>query len=103
MNWDQLEGKWKQATGKVKEKCGKLTDSDLEVIRGRRDQFVGKIQERYGIAQEVAQKQAEEFVKALDLGDTDELLITDVTREDDSLEADTASRRLEKGQRAGHS
>jgi uncharacterized protein YjbJ (UPF0337 family) len=44
MNWDQLEGKWKQATGKVKEKWGKLTDSDLEVIRGRRDQFVGKIQ-----------------------------------------------------------
>ena len=102
MNWDQLEGKWKQATGKVKEKWGKLTDSDLDVIRGRRDQLVGKIQERYGTAKEVAQKQVEEFVKALNLGDSDEP-ITDVTREDDSLEADTASGRLEKSQRAGRS
>ena len=101
MNWDQLEGKWKQATGKVKEKWGKLTDSDLEVIRGRRDQLVGKIQERYGIAKEVAQKQAEEFVKALSLGDTAES--TSGTHEDDLLEADTDSGRLEKSHRAGHS
>src|SRR6202021_2095653 len=49
MNWDQVEGKWKQYSGKAKEKWGKLTDDDLEVIRGRRDQLIGKIQERYGI------------------------------------------------------
>jgi uncharacterized protein YjbJ (UPF0337 family) len=69
MNWDQVEGKWKQAAGKVKEKWGKLTDSDLEVIRGRRDQLIGKIQERYGIAKEEAQKQADEFTKTLYLAD----------------------------------
>jgi uncharacterized protein YjbJ (UPF0337 family) len=43
MNWDQLEGKWKQYSGKAKEKWGKLTDDDLTVIRGRRDQLIGKI------------------------------------------------------------
>jgi len=69
MNWDQLEGKWKQATGKVKEKWGKLTESDIDVIRGRRDQLVGKIQERYGIVKEEAQKQANEFTKTLHLAD----------------------------------
>ena len=72
MNWDQLEGKWKQATGKVKEKWGKLTDSDIEVIRGRRDQLIGKIQERYGIVKEEAQKQADEFTKSLYLADETE-------------------------------
>jgi uncharacterized protein YjbJ (UPF0337 family) len=61
MNWDQLEGKWKQYSGKAKEKWGKLTDDDLEVIRGRRDQLIGKIQERYGIAKQEAEKQVAEF------------------------------------------
>jgi uncharacterized protein YjbJ (UPF0337 family) len=65
MNWDQVEGKWKQYQGQVKEKWGKLTDDDLDVINGRRQQLVGKIQERYGIAKEVAEEQAEQFVKAL--------------------------------------
>jgi uncharacterized protein YjbJ (UPF0337 family) len=65
MNWDQVEGKWKQASGKVKEKWGKLTDSDLTVIGGKRDQLIGRIQERYGIAKEEAQKQVDEFTKAL--------------------------------------
>ena len=61
MNWDQIEGKWKQSAGAVKEKWGKLTDDDLTVIAGKKDQLVGKIQERYGIAKEAAQKQVDEF------------------------------------------
>lgn len=62
MNWDQIEGKWKQASGKVREKWGKLTDDDLTVINGRREQLVGKIQERYGLAKETAEKQVDEFI-----------------------------------------
>jgi uncharacterized protein YjbJ (UPF0337 family) len=61
MNWDQVEGKWKQASGKAKEKWGKLTDDDLQRISGKRDQLVGRIQERYGIAQEDAERQVDEF------------------------------------------
>jgi uncharacterized protein YjbJ (UPF0337 family) len=38
MNWDRIEGNWKQFSGKVKEKWGKLTEDDLQVINGRRDQ-----------------------------------------------------------------
>ena len=64
MNWDQLEGKWKQYSGKVKEKWGKLTDDDLDVVRGRRDQLIGKIQERYGIVKQEAEKQVDEFARA---------------------------------------
>ena len=47
MDWNRVEGNWKQVKGKVKEKWGKLTDDDLDVINGRRDQLEGKIQERY--------------------------------------------------------
>jgi len=70
MNSDQMEGKWKQYSGKLKEKWGKLTDDDLTVIHGKRDQLAGKIEERYGIAKEEAQKQVEEFNRFLDTQDT---------------------------------
>lgn len=61
MNSDQVEGKWKQLKGTVKEKWGDLTDDDLKIIGGKKDVLVGKIQERYGITKEEAQKQADEF------------------------------------------
>jgi uncharacterized protein YjbJ (UPF0337 family) len=64
MNWDQVEGKWKQYSGKVKEKWGKLTDDDLDVIRGRRDQLIGRIQERYGIVKQEAEKQVDDFSRS---------------------------------------
>ncbi len=65
MNWDQGEGKWKQVKGSIKEHWGKLTDDDLDVIAGRRDNLVGKLQERYGIAREEAQKQSEAWIKTM--------------------------------------
>ena len=57
MNWDRIEGNWKQVTGKAREEWGKLTDSDLDVVAGRREQLAGKIVERYGIAKDEAEKQ----------------------------------------------
>jgi uncharacterized protein YjbJ (UPF0337 family) len=66
MNWDQVQGTWKQMSGKVKEKWGDLTDDDLVQIAGKRDQLIGKIQERYGIAKEAAERQVDEFSRTLD-------------------------------------
>ena len=65
MNWDQVEGKWKQHKGQVKERWARLTDDDLGVINGKREQLVGRIQERYGMARQVVEKQVDEFLKAL--------------------------------------
>ncbi|MGC1906807.1 MAG: CsbD family protein [Candidatus Acidiferrum sp.] len=70
MNWDQVEGKWKQASGKVKEKWGKLTDDDLQRASGKRDQLVGRIQERYGVAKEEAERQVDEFSRTYGTDDT---------------------------------
>ncbi len=67
MNWEQVEGKWKQYSGAVKEKWGRLTDDDLATIHGKREQLVGKIQERYGIAKEQAEEQLNEFTKNLNI------------------------------------
>ncbi|TCL05711.1 MULTISPECIES: CsbD family protein [Sodalis] len=57
MNTDQASGNWKQFKGKMKEQWGKLTDDDLTVVEGKRDQLIGKIQERYGYGKEAAEKE----------------------------------------------
>jgi uncharacterized protein YjbJ (UPF0337 family) len=61
MNQDRIEGNWKQVKGKVKEQWGKLTDDDLDVIAGKRDQLLGRIQERHGLAKDEAHRQVESF------------------------------------------
>jgi uncharacterized protein YjbJ (UPF0337 family) len=62
MNWDQVEGNWKSFKGRVREQWGKLTDDDLDVVAGKREQLAGKIQERYGIAREVADRQVNDWL-----------------------------------------
>jgi uncharacterized protein YjbJ (UPF0337 family) len=61
MNWDQIAGDWKQFKGKVKEQWGKLSDDDLSRIEGKRDQLVGSIQQRYGIAKDEAERQVNDW------------------------------------------
>ena len=61
MNKDRIEGNWKQVKGKVKEQWGKLTDDDLVEIAGKRDQLAGKLQARYGVAKEEAERQLRDF------------------------------------------
>ena len=63
MNWDQLQGKWQKLKGTVREKWRKLTSDDLDVIAGRRNQLIGKLQEKYGLAREAAERQAENWWK----------------------------------------
>jgi uncharacterized protein YjbJ (UPF0337 family) len=61
MNQDRIEGRWKEMKGKVKERWGQLTDDDLDVIAGRRDQLLGRIQQRHGLAHDEAERQVKEF------------------------------------------
>lgn len=61
MNDDILAGNWKQFRGNMIEQWGKLTDDDLDVAAGRRDQVVGKLQERYGLAKDEAERQMKAF------------------------------------------
>ena len=71
MNWTEIEGKWRRLAGSAQERWGKLTDSDFEQIAGRKDQLIGRIQERYGISKEEAEQQADEWAKAQAVGTQD--------------------------------
>ncbi len=61
MQSDRIKGECKQLKGHFKSEWGKLTDDDLDVLTGHRDYLVGKIQERYGIAKQEAERQVDRF------------------------------------------
>jgi len=61
MNKDVFEGKWEQVKGGVQKKWGKLTNDDLDVIKGNTKIMAGKLQERYGMTMEDAEKEVEKF------------------------------------------
>jgi uncharacterized protein YjbJ (UPF0337 family) len=71
MNWDQIEGKSKRFTGSAREHWRKLTDNDWKMIAGKKDQLVGRIQQRYGVAKAEAEKQADDWSRALNKSELD--------------------------------
>ena len=63
MNWDRIEGNWKEFKGKIQTKWGKLTEDDLAVVQGKRDELAGRLQQRYGFAKEQAEKEIDSWLK----------------------------------------
>ncbi|MBZ8135279.1 CsbD family protein [Afifella sp. IM 167] len=62
MNWDRVEGNWKQFKGNARTQWGKLTDDELDQVEGNREVLAGKIQERYGIAKDEAEKEIDAWL-----------------------------------------
>jgi uncharacterized protein YjbJ (UPF0337 family) len=46
------EGRWDQLKGKAKQTWGHLTDDDLDVAEGNYEEFIGRIKERTGEAEQ---------------------------------------------------
>lgn len=67
MNWEQVKGQVKQVGGKMKEKWARLTDDDLLLLEGKKEVFLGKLQERSGLVKEEAEKQLDAFLRVMDL------------------------------------
>lgn len=61
MNWDTVKGDWMRFRGKVREEWGELTDDDLDRLEGKRDQLVGAVSRRYGVARDEADRQIAAF------------------------------------------
>ncbi len=61
MNWDIIGGQWKNMKGTLREKWGKLTDDDIDVIAGKRDQLIGRLQQRYGWQRDEAEREVSEW------------------------------------------
>jgi uncharacterized protein YjbJ (UPF0337 family) len=76
MNWDRIEGNWKQFKGNALQQWGKLTDDQLDVIAGKRDLLLGKIQETYGITKDETETQLAEWEKRMQaLGESQDVTV----------------------------
>ncbi|MGD9869272.1 MAG: CsbD family protein [Hyphomicrobiales bacterium] len=65
MNWDRVEGEWKQWKGKVQQQWGKLTNDDMDVIEGNRQELAGRLQLRYGYAKDQAEKEIDSWMSSV--------------------------------------
>jgi uncharacterized protein YjbJ (UPF0337 family) len=65
MNWNQIEGNWQQYKGQVRQTWAKLTDDDLARTNGKREELVGRLQERYGYTEEMAERKIDAFLKMI--------------------------------------
>lgn len=63
MAWDAIEGKWKQLKGSVREQWSELSDADVDEVGGKKDQLVGKLQQRYGYAKTEAEQQVNDWMQ----------------------------------------
>ncbi|MCZ8097986.1 MAG: CsbD family protein [Alsobacter sp.] len=66
MNWDRIEGNWKEMKGRIKQQWGDLTDDDMSVMSGKRDELAGRLQQRYGYAKDRAESEIDEWLKRSD-------------------------------------
>jgi uncharacterized protein YjbJ (UPF0337 family) len=74
MNWERISGNWAHWKGRVRERWGRLTDDQLLVVAGRREQLAGRIQEAYGLTRDEAERQIRNWER--NLGEEDEETIT---------------------------
>lgn len=63
MDKDIFKGKWEQLRGNVQKEWGKLTDDDLDKIKGDSKILAGKLQEKYGMTKDEAEREVKKFNK----------------------------------------
>lgn len=86
MNNDIIAGNWEQFKGQIQKQWGKLTNDDLDVLQGNIKLLAGKLQERYGLAKDEAEAQAEAFFD--DASDDADLDDEDDFDDEDDLDED---------------
>ena len=65
MNWDQIRTNWNEVSDTIRCTWGKLSEDDLTVIAGRRDQLAGLLQERYGWKKTDTDNKVDQFAEGL--------------------------------------
>jgi uncharacterized protein YjbJ (UPF0337 family) len=56
MNTKEVKGNWEQQMGKLKQKFAILTDNDVLLLEGKKEEILGKLQIKLGKTKEELQK-----------------------------------------------
>lgn len=60
-DWEYIERNWHQLRDMVAARWALLSDEDFDAIAGKREELVGRLQERYGMGRATAEREVEEF------------------------------------------
>jgi uncharacterized protein YjbJ (UPF0337 family) len=55
-NRTEIEGSWNETKGKLKQKFAMLTDNDVLLVEGKRDEMLGRLQSKLGKTKEEMNK-----------------------------------------------
>lgn len=61
----ELKGDWNIIKGNLKQKWARLTEDDLQLIEGKQDELLGRIQKRTGETREAVEAAIQEYRAAL--------------------------------------
>ena len=56
MNTNEIQGSWNETKGKLKQKFAILTDNDLLLLDGKKEEMMGRLQVKLGKTKEELQK-----------------------------------------------
>ncbi len=65
MDSAEFKARWQQIRGRLKEFWGELSGNDIDYIDGQRELLVGKLQEKYGMSEEEAQRTVDDLADRL--------------------------------------
>ncbi len=65
MNWEQVQGHWKLLKGTVKQQWGDLTDDEIDIMEGKREDLIGRLEAKYGYTKEKAEEEADAWARGL--------------------------------------
>ena len=65
MNWDRVEGQWRQLKGQAHQRWGRLTDDDWDVIGGKREELIGRVQKAYGKQRDEVERDVDEWMRGI--------------------------------------
>jgi uncharacterized protein YjbJ (UPF0337 family) len=69
MKWHEVETQWAEFAGSARAHWKKLTDDDWQAITGTKGHLIGRVQKRYGITREEAEREVDKWSDALlDIG-----------------------------------
>jgi uncharacterized protein YjbJ (UPF0337 family) len=61
----EIKGDWNIIKGSLKQKWAQLTDDDLQLIEGKQDELLGRIQKRTGETREAVEAAIKEYRDAM--------------------------------------
>jgi uncharacterized protein YjbJ (UPF0337 family) len=65
MTWDHIEDKWSEFAGSARAHWSKLTEDDWQALTGKKTHLVGRVQHRYELTRDQAEKQVDDWCRGL--------------------------------------